>query len=196
MIDRSKLIREVNELSANLFTDFTAEYNLAKQIWERICHDTTLADKVRVAKSSYVVPFWEGPLHHRISVVPRNTYCVISVDGSQIYPDKHEGTPCYLINIGEVTIRYGNHKKPVTLNSEPYLFTGKDSEVYESTIDGVNCKRQELELTAGFKKSIVEKKYGANNIVLLFDGSLIFWHLESKEDELRGYIDVYIDLLD
>lgn len=196
MIDRTKLIKEVNELSESLFVDVSSEHAIARKVWQQICNDPTLAYTVRTAQTTYPVPFWDGVLNNAIQVKPLHNYSVISVDGSQIYPDKHEGTPCYLVNIGEVIIRYGQPKKPVTLNSEPHLFTGRNRELFESTIDGVNCKRQELELTAGLKKSILEQKYGAKNIILLFDGSLIFWHLEAKEQELRCYIDVYLDLLD
>jgi hypothetical protein len=37
----------------------------------------------------------------------KSEYSLIAIDGSQIYPDRHEGVEAFLINIGSVEINYG-----------------------------------------------------------------------------------------
>ncbi|HJZ23356.1 MAG TPA: DNA double-strand break repair nuclease NurA, partial [Candidatus Babeliales bacterium] len=53
--------------------------------------------------------------------------------------------------------------------------------------DTVNCARQELELSSGFDIAMQVKSELTDDApcVLLFDGSLIFWHLEAKDTMLR-----------
>ena len=46
---------------------------------------------------------------------------VAATDGSQIYPDRHEMAPCFLINIGYVLLHYGVSARPL-LNSKPRLY--------------------------------------------------------------------------
>ena len=62
----------------------------------------------------------------------------------------------------------------------------------------MNCRRQELELQTGLAKSIELKAHlGDNPFAFLFDGSLIFWHLESKENNLKElFLNKYLSLLD
>jgi NurA domain len=62
----------------------------------------------------------------------------------------------------------------------------------------VNCRRQELELDAGFTLS---QKVKAENedlpLAFLFDGSLIFWHLQAKDPEVKNhFLDRYIAKLE
>jgi hypothetical protein len=83
----------------------------------------------------------------------------------------------------------------VQLFSDPTVFAGVD-EFY--TPDGVNCKRQELELRAGLDVGKrIKNEYGDSQVTILFDGSLIFWHLSSKEIEIRDqFLNAYLALLD
>lgn len=197
MLDRSKLIREVSTLSNTLFFNFASEYSIARQVWDTIKQDSALAYKVRNAHSDLLVPYWEGSLEQAIPIKTIDSYTVVSVDGSQIYPDKHQGTPCYLINIGEVVLDYQDAKKPVSLNSEPYLFNGNEPST-DSVTELVNNQRQAYEFKAGLELSA--KKYNEHNknsFVFLFDGSLIFWHLENKEAKSRSeYLARYLAYLE
>jgi hypothetical protein len=45
---------------------------------------------------------------------------VAATDGSQIFPDRHEVSPCYLLNIGYVLLHYGTDERPL-LSSRPSL---------------------------------------------------------------------------
>jgi hypothetical protein len=124
---------------------------------------------------------------------------VSSVDGSQIYPDRHNILSCCLINTGSVVLPYAIANKRVSLYSEPTVFVGADENQVPFTTDSINCKRQELELAAGLAlgKSI-KKEYGDDVLsILFFDGSLIFWHLLSKEVDVRDqFLSAYLGLLD
>jgi len=185
VLDRCKLIREMHSVSDNLFLDFSAEKNIAREAWEKISADPTFAYRVREVHSQWLIPSWQGRLNDVVPVEKKvDKYSVFSVDGSQIYPDRHQGTACHLINIGSVQLNYGMPGKSVFLDSEPYVFVAFDNEEKESPTELVNCRRQELELIGGYELAKENKKADVPT-VLLFDGSLIFWHLESKAPEVK-----------
>lgn len=123
-------------------------------------------------------------------------YTAISVDGSQIYPDRHQGTGCFLINIGSVTLSYAIQSKPVVFNSRPYVFLGYEyDELEKISADIVNVIRQEFELKAAAERDYsVLKKLGPTAV--FFDGPLMFWFLENKEPGVRNmFLARYVDSL-
>jgi hypothetical protein len=202
MLDRSKLIVELQQVADKLFVDTTPSYHLAQDIWQSITEDSTFPYKVReVRNAPWPVPLWQGNLGDIFSVALMHSkpYVALSVDGSQIYPDRHNVLSCFLINTGSVVLPYSVENKRVQLFSDPTVFAGVDENQQSFTTDGVNCKRQELELRAGLdlgKK--IKNEYGETvPCILLFDGSLIFWHLSSKEIEVRDqFLNAYLALLD
>jgi hypothetical protein len=200
MLDRLKLLVQLEQVAHQLFVDTTPSYHLAQDVWQSIIADPTFIYKVRqVTNAPWPVPLWQDNLADIISI-DRVVYphAVLSVDGSQIYPDRHNVLSCCLINTGSVVLPYNCTDKRVQLFSDPTVFAGVDEMNQPFNTDSVNGKRQELELRAGlelYKKIKVE--YGTIATVLLFDGSLIFWHLSSKEIELRDYfLHAYLALLD
>jgi hypothetical protein len=200
MLDRLKLIVELQHVADTLFIDSTPSYHLAQDIWQLIIADQTFLYKVRqVHNAPWPIPLWQDDLATIIDIEKNiSSYVALSVDGSQIYPDRHNVLSCFLINTGSVVLPYEIEGKRVQLFSEPKVFAGVDEDQQAFTTDGVNCKRQELELRAGLdlaKK--IKTDYGAMPTVLLFDGSLIFWHLSSKEIHVRDhYLNAYLALLD
>jgi|SRR5579862_4847301 hypothetical protein len=200
MLDRLKLLVELNNLADKLFVDTTPSYHLAQDIWQSITQDPTFLYKVRqVQDAPWPVPLWTGNISDIIPI-EHVTYphVVLSVDGSQIYPDRHNVLSCCLINTGSVVLPYNGEQKRVQLFSEPTVFAGVDENGSQFTTDGVNCKRQELELRAGLDLSKkIKQEHGDISSLLLFDGSLIFWHLSSKEIDVRDYfLNAYLALLD
>lgn len=200
MLDRLKLIIELQHVADSLFVDTTPSYHLAQDIWQLIVKDQTFLYKVRqIDNAPWPIPLWQNDLGSIIDIeknIP--AYVAFSVDGSQIYPDRHNVLSCFLINTGSVVLPYNMAQKKVELFSVPKVFTGVDENQQAFTTDGVNCKRQELELKAGLdlaKK--IKADYSGIPTVLLFDGSLIFWHLSSKEIHVRDYyLNAYLALLD
>jgi len=191
MLDRSKVLRELQEISDKLFLDNSRNYEQARQIWESIAADVTFIHKVQgmQTQAPFLVPTWQDKLD-AITHLPQSIekYRVLAVDGSQIYPDRHQGTACYLINIGSVVLSYGMNGKPVILDSKPSVYIGADDELFDVSAELVNCRRQELEFTHGLALSKTLQQEAQEQqapFLFLFDGSLIFWHLESKEMNLK-----------
>src|SRR5579872_496901 len=104
MLDRCKLIAELQQVADKLFVDTAPSYNLAQDIWQSIINDPTFIDKVReVYGAPWPVPLWQDNLGDVITVEKLTyPYVLFSVDGSQIYPDRHNFLSCFLINIGSV----------------------------------------------------------------------------------------------
>ena len=120
---------------------------------------------------------------------------VLAADGSQIYPDRHEVSFCYLINIGRVALHYGTGERP-TLEGRPYLFF-REEEVHP----GGNPASQEA---VSLLRSVMEREALADmagslpperTALALVDGPLRIlgleefpaWstRLDSAMDELR-----------
>lgn len=202
MLDKSKLIAQLHKVADQLFVDNEFSHNVAHDVWATICKDPSFLYKVQaVHNAPWPVPLWEGDLGAIISVEKIiDPHVVLSVDGSQIYPDRHNVLSCFLINTGSVVLPYGVAGKRVELFSDPIVFAGVDEGGMPFTTDEVNCKRQEIELSTGLdlaKRIKSECRESDTFSLVLFDGSLIFWHLSSKEIEVRDhFLDAYITLLD
>lgn len=184
MLDRSTLATKLQTVVAEIFVDTTEHTLLAQNLWQLLIHDTLLKEKLAHAHVSWPLPTWQDAIDATHPVVPPVIpYDLISVDGSQIYPDRHSGISCYLINIGEVIFRYGT-EKPVAFYTQPYVFAGNNEDLVELSADMINGKRQDLELKMGYERAKMVKTDGRPHL-LLFDGSLIFWHLEAKDPSLK-----------
>jgi len=197
MLDRAKLFKEISRVSDELFVSHSDEYEHARQIWNCITKDELFAEKCASQLWPLPIPSWDGPLDAVTTLEHRNApYTVIGVDGSQIYPDRHQGTSCYLINIGLIAIEYGLASSCVQMITQPYVFTGQHDENFlVSTTDMVNAVREAYEFETGYAYTL---QYGLNrdSSLILFDGSLIFWHLESKDASFKHtFIKRYTDTL-
>ncbi|MCL5874885.1 MAG: DNA double-strand break repair nuclease NurA [Candidatus Dependentiae bacterium] len=200
MLNRSELLHQLEQISSSLFVDHSSEYDIAHHVWERIAADPLFIHKTKSAAPSLALPAWEGNLAQAIPVPTNNcAYHLFSVDGSQIYPDKHQGTNCFLINIGMVELLYGStERRPFIHATHPYLFLeDTDEELFPFTTDLVNCRRQEYELRAALEAAkVVAAKPLSVPSLLLFDGSLIFWHLDSYDLSLKQtFLSCYLALL-
>ena len=190
MLDRSKLMRELENVSARLFIDLSGEFDSARAVWQSITDNQAFLAAVSEANFHLPLPLWQGKLGSTIPVDPHRiaTSTLVAVDGSQIYPDRHQGSSCFLINIGSVVLSYGMLDRRVSFSSEPQVFVGDDeSYVHGSLVDFVNCRREELEFDAGLSlmNSLKPRCAPDERLLLLVDGSLIFWHLEAKDPVVR-----------
>jgi hypothetical protein len=188
MLNRQKLAQKLGILSDQLFLDTSHEQHVALKSWQRLIKDPLLIQKLKHIDSPWMIPEWKGNLDHTTMVQRyKEPYAVVAVDGSQVYPDRHEGISCFLINIGVAHIMYGL-QLPVLFSSEPTVFAGFDADdiEVEQSQDVVNCIRQDLELDAAVRASFVMQQMApGRQQLLLCDGSLVFWHLESKGPYLR-----------
>ena len=127
---------------------------------------------------------------------------VAATDGSQIFPDRHEISPCYLINVGHVLLHYGTGERPV-MTSTPRLYYKEADLIHiygdrRVTVnrDIVGLKRGLLELTDLAQLAAGSQDQG-HETVALCDGSLIAWELEGRPRAFRqAYLDEMVSNLD
>lgn len=190
MLHRAKLLQALEAVSDSLFIDLGPELARTKQVWHSMVADSDLAQKIEACQAPWPLPTWQGAIDTTVPVAPCNKpYQLLALDGSQVYPDKHQGTNCFLINLGIVELQYRTGKKGITLQSIPYVFADgiEIEDEMISSVDIVNGKREEFELQAGLEYAKQLKQERQDPLLFLFDGSLIFWHLESKEQALKNY---------
>jgi hypothetical protein len=199
MLNRAKLLQALEHISDKLFVDFSDEYLKARHLWEQIAHDPLFVHKIKPFQTAGQAPSWHGTLNDTVSLLPfSDPYRAFAVDGSQIYPDRHQGTSCFLVNIGTVILSYGFSEKGVSLASTPTVFLEEQEESFFShSTELVNCRREEFEFRAGLEQgALLKQAHPESPLLFLFDGSLIFWHLDTKEIEIKQtFLSCYIALL-
>lgn len=202
MLDRSKVIQEFKYNALASYNNILKQERMALEIWNQIVSDKTFINSI---KNNYLswnlpVPYFynledseENLLNFTKSIISHEIpYTVIAVDGSQIYPDRHQGIQCSLINIGVAKFDYGS-EKPVYFENSPYIDFGQFDN--DKSIDFINCKRTELEFKTGFKVSF--NSNNKNDLLFMCDGSLIFWHLASKDIEIKDkFLNSYLKTLE
>ena len=150
-----------------------------------------LAAKIANGKTSWLLPGIHGRMDRTVPRPPRpGRLTVAATDGSQIFPDRHEVSPCYLINIGYVLLHYGAVEKPL-MNSIPTLFY-QDRDAHEDwggrrvyvSRDSVSLRRSTLEFTELAELALAAQQEG-HDVVALADGTLILWSLEGKPVDLK-----------
>lgn len=199
MLDKSKIVAALQQASKDLFVGFVQEIDVAAQVWLNISQDHDFVTKVHAQKQPLLIPFWKGLLGDIFDVAQhKGAYSVVSVDGSQIYYDKHQGPPCFLINVGFIQLRYGLRGKSIQCGSEPILCTKLDAENDYGSPDFVNMKREAYEFTMAFQQmQQLQEELGYHDSLCLFDGSLIFFHLDAKDMEFKErFLAEYCDVLE
>ena len=190
MLDRAKLLKEIEIFSGSIFFDYSQELELAQKLWEEICHDTKFATLIKDIQIPLIIPTWQDDLNNIITISPKSNYIVVATDGSQIYPDRHQGTSCFLINISSIILDY-NDTSSFKFSTTPFLYAWPEDE----SADIVDCKRQELEFKFGLDTTLELQKEN-KQAVFFFDGSIIFWNLEAKSPKMREeFLSKYLGLM-
>jgi hypothetical protein len=193
MLDQGKLFNALHSLEKNGQCRAREEIARAVTYWERMSNDEAHA---YCNGSSLLVPSWNVDMHDRACVRgDQCTYHAVAVDGSQIYPDRHEGLAYALINVGGLYVHYKDHNSVVEFFDEPYVYNVRQEHGSDVSADEIDCYRHELELkTACYRACMHEKRCGEKPLVLC-DGSLIFWHLENKPALKEKYLERYCRIL-
>ncbi|MBL4587932.1 DNA double-strand break repair nuclease NurA, partial [Candidatus Babeliales bacterium] len=163
-----------------------------RETWEKIVKDTDFFLHAEEAESLFSVPSWKGDLSDYSLVQKyKDQYSVLGIDGSQVYPDHHQlYVQQALINIGGISIEYGS-QDPVSVFSEPELFSlyrlNEQKEQIVVTTEWINLEREAREFEVSVEKALAMKKKGCKQLVVLFDGTLLFYHLISVNDKDRQY---------
>lgn len=141
MLDLAKIAGQIPGISQHLHKEAIAsgkrlEYaqNLQRQAaklqTELIQQQTDFRDRLLFAAATPI-----EPLDHcfEIPTAPYS-HSVFATDGSQISPSHHEIAYCYLINIGQIMLHYGQSLHPL-LDSLPEVFI--KPKTYTSLASGV-----------------------------------------------------------
>jgi hypothetical protein len=200
VLDHVKLAHALEKASDAVFSQPSIPYHFLQNMWKQIAHNPSMMHTMQTAQASLPIPVPAEAINDTFPVKPHcGSYVVLSVDGSQVYFDHHSGIPCYMLNIGIACIPYQVPSVPISLASEPYVFHRHTLERTSlSATDWINGQRLEYELQSGSRVAAHILKYNEHNIqhpvVLLFDGSLIFWHLDTNAKK-ETFFDVYLNLL-
>ncbi len=163
-----------------------AQYRRWRPEWER------LARKIDESRTSWLLPGLGEGLGGGIDPPARpSTISIAATDGSQIFPDRHEISACFLINIGYILLHYGTGEKPL-MSSKPRLYY-REEEIYEEWGGARVFINREL---VGFKRGLMEFTELADlalaahaeghRTLALSDGTLILWNLEGKPQDFRA----------
>ena len=127
-------------------------------------------------------------------------YTALATDGSQIPLDRHAVAPCYLLNVGEITLHYGTGERP-RLASQATLHY-KDEEIYQS--DGgepiplsekIIANRRLLAESGALARLIAENH--PRHAIALVDDPLIVWTPPGEpEADQRKVIDEFCEMLE
>jgi len=193
MLDRFKLFSALKKIEKNLFFDSSDETFMAQETWRIIGDDADF--KKQVEKDSTTNPLWQDSLADTKQIEEsKEDYQLLAVDGSQIYPDRHEGTSCSLINIGGIWFYY-HAQSQVEVFSEPSVYCAQYRASHEISTDSIDAHRHELELKIALSKALLYKEKTGMSPMVLFDGSLIFWHLIDKPRLKQYYFKRYCAIL-
>ncbi len=115
-------------------------------------------------------------------------YTVLATDGSHIDVDRHRSAPCYLINIGQVSLTYGKGSD-AELGNTPMLYfdeselilpspeQGQDGVKIEGAILDAKRAVEECRALAGLVKAADINV----PVIAMMDGSLVLWDLEKQK---------------
>ena len=160
-----------------------------------------LRDKVRARREKFpwLVAIPVQSLSQTFSPpLPPTDFSVIASDGSSIPPDRHSSLRYYVINTGHAVLTYGSHPN-ADLDSEGQLYF-EDYDLYLSPgqknipIEGarLGAKMQIAELQA----ALGAIQLATDPMVVLSDGSLILWPLQSEEKDVKDeFLDQFRECL-
>jgi hypothetical protein len=128
------------------------------------------------------------PAPHRTGSVT-----VVAVDGSQIEPDYHEVSACFVINVGGAVFHYEPAPSPgaASLTSQPRLFFHRDdvepeeeSEARFGTWEDLDATRMLAE-SSRLRDLLEAEKRPGRPLLAFLDGPLIAWRLGWIEPRSR-----------
>lgn len=196
MLDRTKIIKELSLRSGNLIDVVQNEYVLAQKIWQSIAFEKNLSSKL-AGNGRAMCPLWAGSIGVTVPLKSQIWYQALAVDGSQIYPDRHQGTSCFLLNMGVVHLQYLSQASSVTFDSRPLVVFEGERGMEDYTPEMVNAQRMEEEFCTALSWMEKIKKDTRAPSLFLLDGSLIFWHLlQATASDMSDFLVAYLRLLD
>jgi len=195
MLDRQKLVLEVNKIQDQLLEQSLNYKNQALNSWNKVQWDVDVVYQLRSKKWSLLIPDWKSLLGDSVQISLKGyPYCVLAVDGSQVYYDKHQGPACYLLNIGSVLLQYRNTVSTVTFHSDPEVIVSSELHAMDYRAEIVNLRREEMELHFAVDRSLQQISENKNESFLcMLDGSLIFFQIDMQgNDDKMAFFSKYM----
>lgn len=191
MLNHHKLVKQLTTSTHDALQAYHQERMRVRDCWQELCTNELLVKEVLDTPTSLPLPRWHTSLSDMSSIVRCPfVYRVVATDGSQIYPDRHQGLPLYVINIGVADFSYEQHEGSVHFDTIPQLFYAHQDESEENPLL-IDCQRSELELHEGLRRC-----QDGKSASFLCDGSLIAWHLSDITQAKKVFFDTYLMLFE
>ena len=195
MLDLYAVKTQIDDMVADerqVQEDFRTKLELALSEYRRWAPEwEVLAQKLDKSRTSWLLPGLSEGLGGGVALPERPAeISVAATDGSQIFPDRHEVSSCFLINIGYILLHYGTGEKPL-MSSKPTLYY-REEEVFEEwggrrvfvNRDLVGFKRGLMEFTELADLALASCAEGHRTLALA-GGTLILWNLEGKPQDFK-----------
>ncbi|MCP4231375.1 MAG: hypothetical protein GY771_14675, partial [bacterium] len=115
MLDFSKLSGELSSIGERIEEERRIRGKLldkARASFAEMPPLSELLSLIENSKTSWLHAYpAETPTHTASAPPVPDDYTALAADGSQIAPGRHDPVPYYIINIGKVSIRYGDNTK-------------------------------------------------------------------------------------
>ena len=103
MLDTLSLVQLIQQQGRIHQSRYQEQKTTARSVWEKLINNSQLQEQLIQKKSiGFLLPI--NTLYD--SGIKTIDYAVCGIDGSQIYPDRHEGFSEYLINVGTAHFIY------------------------------------------------------------------------------------------
>lgn len=114
---------------------------------------------------------------------------VVATDGSMILPNRHSPARFYILNIGTVQLAYGAHPN-AQLSTEPTLHYGDDEMIVPNDPRRLVLTETTLGLLRAVRELQAALAVAVHDLptVVLQDGTLLLWRLESQPDSVCEWI--------
>jgi hypothetical protein len=192
-LDLTALSRQVRQMSGTLAEDARSLATRVAEVQARyLAAAGDESDWARAVDLSRETASWlfarpVEPFDTRRDLPARpNSYALVATDGSQIELDRHGMADCYLINVGQVFLRYGEGAR-AKLSSQPALYY-REEDLYLSdgarriAIEGnyLSARRdvEEGEALADLAEQFLDGEVPA---LAMQDGTLVRWALAGAE---------------
>lgn len=196
MLDRARVAKKISHIIPLLFTERTSLLWINKTFWQRLVEHPAFIARVQTLSVEKQLISWVGALSKIVTNEPaKPPYTVYAVDGSQIYPDHHlEGVACCLVHAAGCRLHYGASSS-ATFFSEPHIYVPAllEAQHLAFAADAVDMLREAHEFDLLARTASLGKQNDSEvPVVALFDGNLLFWHLEEKSASVRKtFLDRY-----
>lgn len=189
-LDLAAIAEELGEMVKQIDPAFESQrFTALRGAWDDL-DSQDVNRRFQDAQTTFLIPGPSEDFRRSADLPPPlDNVTVCAADGSFVLPSRHSPARYYLINTGTVRLQYGDNPR-AEIASQPKLFY-RDEDLHvpdvvsRIPVNGTNIgpRRAAEELMAA--TSIVDQSDA--NAVVLQDGTLILWALETLPDAVRDW---------